>query len=842
MRRKTSGPNEHVGDRLYHSCVVTIPPEPAIEIARLESRLRELNGERERITTRLGELRRQLAAAPTITVGDPAPPRTPAPAPSSASEKVALFASLFRGRADVYPRFWTNDRKGTKGYSPACLNEWQRPVCQKPKVRCGECHHQAFEPVSPPVIQDHLQGKHVIGVYPLLPNERCHLLAVDFDKGSWRDDVAAFAETSRLVGVPTAVERSRSGNGAHAWFFFEDAVPAAVARKIGCYLLTETMARRPGLGMDSYDRLFPNQDTMPRGGFGNLIALPLQHEPRKHGNTMFLGDDLEPLADQWAFLACIQRIPSASAELIAAEAQRQGRVLGVRFARAEDEAAPWARLPSGRPRIPVAREPGPGSVTCVRANRFFVGRDGLPAGLVTELRRAASFQNPEFYKKQAMRLSTAGMPRVVTCATDDGPFIGLPRGCEPNARDLLSAWGSQPDVRDERVPGDTIEVRFGGDLLPMQRAAVAAVLPHDIGVVVASPGTGKTVVAASLIAQRAVSTLVLVHRKPLLDQWVAQLSSFLDVPKKEIGVVGGGKRKPTGRIDVAMIQSLVRKGIVDDLVAGYGHVVVDECHHVSAVSFERVLSEVKARYVLGLTATPARRDGHEPIIEMQLGPVRYAFTAKAAAAARGVQHRLLVRETGFGCSWRAGEPIQQLYAAMANDEARNAVILDDAIGALEAGRSPLLLTERRDHLEFFIEKLRPMARHLVALHGGLSSKERREALQRLAEIPASEERLVVATGRYVGEGFDDPRLDTLILALPVAWKGTVIQYAGRLHRKQAGKSEVRIHDYCDGKVSVLVRMLEKRLRAYRSMGYEEVDIEPFTAAGGPVVEYEEGDG
>jgi superfamily II DNA or RNA helicase len=821
-------------DRVSH------PSEIAAEIARLERRLRAIDDEREHISARLGELRRDQAAAPTITVALVAP-SSGAPIPSSSSEKVSLFASLFRGRTDVYPRFWSNDRKGTKGYSPVCGNEWQRPLCQKPKVRCGECEHRAFEPVTSQVILDHLQGKHVIGVYPLLEDERCHLLAVDFDKTSWREDVAAFAETCQRVGVPAAVERSRSGNGAHAWFFFEEAVPASTARKLGCYLLTETMARCPAIGMDSYDRLFPNQDTMPRGGFGNLIALPLQHEARKQGNTVFLGEDLEPLLDQWAFLAGIRRIPSASVGLIAAEAERQGRVLGVRFAPAEDDAAPGARLPSGKPRTPVAREPAAASVTCVRANRFFVAREGLPTGLLTELRRAASFQNPEFYKKQAMRLSTGGTPRVVTCAADDGPFIALPRGCEPDARELLAAWGSEPAVREERVSGAEISVRFGGNLSHVQRAAAAAILPHEFGIVVAPPGTGKTVLAASLIAERGVSTLVLVHRKPLLDQWIAQLSSFLDVPKKEIGVIGGGKRKPTGRIDVAMTQSLVRRGIVNDLVTGYGHVVVDECHHVSAVSFERVLSEVKARYVLGLTATPGRRDGHDPIIEMQLGPVRYTFTAKAAALARGFRHRLLVRETGFVGTWKAGDRIQDLYASLANDEARNTAILDDVIEALEDGRSPLLLTERRDHLEFFVDKLRPMTRNLVALHGGLSPKDRREALQLLAEIPADEERLVVATGRYVGEGFDDPRLDTLVLALPVAWKGTVVQYAGRLHRQQLGKTEVRIHDYRDGNIPVLVRMFEKRLRGYRAMGYEPEQAGPGAAEREQVLDYVEDD-
>lgn len=267
--------------------------------------------------------------------------------------------------------------------------------------------------------------------------------------------------------------------------------------------------------------------------------------------------------------------------------------------------------------------------------------------------------------------------------------------------------------------------------------------------------------------------------------------------------------------------------------------VVDECHHVSAVSFERVLSEVKARFVLGLTATPRRRDGHEPIIEMQLGPVRFEVGSKAAAEARGFDHRLVLQETAFTSDWRPGDPVQGLYAAMATNEQRNRLILDDVIGALEEGRSPILLTERRDHLEFFVERLKGMTRNLVSLHGGLSARERRETMERLAAIPETEERLVVATGRHVGEGFDDPRLDTLVLALPVAWKGTVVQYAGRLHRQRTGKSEVRIHDYRDSAVPVLNRMLEKRIRAYRAMGYAAREPSPRVAPKELSVEYDE---
>lgn len=809
----------------------------AAELARLEARLEVVSAEGRSLQEQIQRLRRDLAASGPSLVVAGLPLLKAGLLPTSPPGKVALFRDLFRGRLDVFPLFWANPRKGTKGYSPACANEWKRGLCNKPKVKCSVCPNQAFLAVTDQVILDHLQGRHVIGVYPLLQDERCHLLAVDFDKEGWTEDAGAFAATCRSVGVPVAIERSRSGNGAHAWLFFEAAVPAVQARRLGCYLLTETMTRRPALGMASYDRLFPNQDTMPKGGFGNLIALPLQHEARQSGNTLFLGEGLRPLEDQWGFLSSIGRIPVAAVELIAREAHRRGLVIGARFSGVSEEEAPWLRPPSGR----IGRVPAPhplqAPVRVVQGQRLFVERDGLPAAFLGEVLRLAAFQNSEFYKKQAMRLSTHTTPRVINCAEETERFIGLPRGCQEELVRLTEEWGTQPTIVDQRVTGTPIDVRFRGDLTPTQERCATAMLALDTGVLVAPPGVGKTVLGANLIARRGVNTLVFVHRKPLLDQWVAQLAEFLGLPKKAIGVIGGGKRRFTGQIDVAMLQSLVRKGVVDDVVAKYGHVIVDECHHVSASSFERVLSEVKARYITGLTATPHRRDGHDPIIEMQLGPIRFAVSPKEAAAERGFAHHLVIRETAFTTAWTAGGAIQGLYAELAMDSARNDLILNDVLAAVSAGRSPLLLTERRDHLKFFERKLSSAVRHLVVLHGGLGSKARRAALERLGSIPATEERVVLATGRYVGEGFDDARLDTLVLALPVAWKGTVAQYAGRLHRRHLGKVEVRIHDYSDGNVAVLGRMLEKRLRAYQAAGYEVLSRAPEISPRETTVDY-----
>ena len=792
-------------------------------VAKQESLLAELERRQTEARNRLDALKVQLHSASAVPESQvAAPPGTQASAPMTPAEKVALFRRLFRGRDDVFPKLWVNSKNGKKGYAPACSNEWVRGICEKPKVKCGECPNQAFIPVADQVIVDHLQGRHVIGVYPLLKDETCWFLAADFDKASWQDDVAAFVETCRSVGIQAAVERSRSGNGAHVWFFFASPLPAKTARQMGCTLITETMARRHELSMDSYDRLFPNQDTMPRGGFGNLIALPLQHEPRQHEHTVFVDDQFRAFRDQWAYLASLSRIDPAAVEAVANEAVRHGKVIGVGLSDLDDEeaAAPWKRAPSGRSRKIRIADPLPSEVRAVLAQSVFVEKAGLPSPLVNEIKRLAAFQNPEFYKKQAMRLSTALTPRVVTCAEDLPQHVAVPRGCLDDLRGLLADHGAALRIDDQRQDGEGLEMEFKGQLTAIQEQAAQSLLHDDIGVFVAPPGVGKTVVGAYLVSARRRSTLILVHRKPLLDQWVAQLSMFLGIPSSEIGRIGGGKNKPTGRLDVAMLQSLVRKGNVSDEVAKYGHIIIDECHHLPAFSFERVLSEVKSRYITGLTATPYRRDGHQPIIHMQCGPVRFAVDSRSDAARRPFSRRLIVRETAFTADAFAREAsIQEVYAALAAHEKRNGLILDDVIAALVKGCSPIVLTERTDHLEFLADRLRPFARHLIVLQGRMSTKARREAAAQLAGVPEGEERLVLATGRYIGEGFDDARLDTLFLALPVSWKGTLVQYAGRLHRVYSGKTEVRIYDYVDRQVPMLARMFGKRLRGFRAIGY-----------------------
>jgi len=795
--------------------------------------------------TRLREenarLRRLLAVhaipIPEFAPEKPPPPETIGTVPGldkeeRARRRIAMFRSLFRGREDVYARRWEN-ADGRSGYTPAAVKDWKAINRSRPEDRKKvDQKTRKFLPITDAVIENHLLGKETIGVYPLLLDETCWFLAADFDKKTWEYDGQAFLETCRQLGVPAVLERSRSGRGGHVWIFFDRALPAITARKLGCVILTRTMERRHQLGLDSYDRFFPNQDTMPKGGLGNLIALPLQFGPRKSGNSVFIDSDFHPYIDQWQFLSAVQRMPAEAVEAIVAEAQRKGDLIGVRISLADDEDAqdPWTLPPSRKRRDRAIEGPLPRTVQIVRANLVYVEKKDLPPAMLNRLLRMAAFQNPEFYKAQAMRLSTYDKPRVIACGQEFAQHIAVPRGCLAETLALLDAHKIRPEVRDERFGGIAIEAEFQGQLRPFQEEAVAEIVSHDEGILCAPTAFGKTAVAAWLIAKRKVNTLVVVHRQQLLDQWQERLEMFLDLPPKSIGHIGGGKTERTGCVDVAVIQSLYRKEEVKDLVAEYGQVIVDECHHISAFTFEQVMRHVKAKYIVGLTATPTRKDGHHPIIYMQCGPVRFSMSARTMTETTPFEHKVTPRHTEFRMAPEFVEAtIQDIYAALITNAKRNEMIANDIVHAVEAGRCPLLLTSRTEHLEYFRAKLAGVAKHVFVLKGGMGKKQRRSTAEALASVPEGESRVILATGSYIGEGFDDARLDTLFLALPISWKGTLQQYVGRLHRLHDSKRFVQVYDYVDGNVPMLSRMYERRLKGYSAIGYS-IEQEAFPPA------------
>ncbi len=751
-------------------------------------------------------------------------------AKSDATDKIRLFMSLFKGRDDLYARRWER-RDGGSGYTPVCLNEWKRGICRKSEIRCASCRQRTFAALDEKVVEAHLRGHLVAGIYPLRQDEKCHFLAMDFDKDGWQQDVSTLRDICTAFDVPVAIERSRSGHGAHAWYFFTDPIAASLARRFGSALLTHAMDRRHQIKFKSYDRFFPNQDTMPKGGFGNLIALPLQKAARENGNSVFIDERFHAYEDQWGFLGQIRRL---SEEEIGALISRlcHGSDLGELRQDEEEPEKPWETR-----RSKLSRHDFPDSMQVVKANMLFIPKSRVSQRALNALKRLAAFKNPQFYLAQAMRMSTYGKPRIISCAEETPEYLCLPRGCEADLVALLGEAGVEVAWSDKTCGGRHIEAAFTGMLRKDQELAAETMLKHDCGVLSAATAFGKTVIAARLIAERKTSTLILTHRQQLMSQWRAKLAEFLDideelpeVPKRRgrkpirslIGQIGAGKENPGGLIDVAIMQSLTSDREVKECVEDYGMVIVDECHHVSAPSFEQILKRVHARYVYGLTATPARRDGHHPIIFMHCGPIRYRVDARKEAEKRPFDHSVIPRFTGFRAPFDREEDemsIQELYSGIATDELRNQQIADDVIRAHANGKNSLILTERTAHVESLAGRLRENIPDVMTLTGGRGRMEAGNLLKRIAETPAGVQLTLVATGRYIGEGFDEPRLDTLFLAMPISWKGTLQQYAGRLHRLFEGKKEVQIYDYVDIHVGALEKMYRKRLAGYASIGY-----------------------
>ena len=745
----------------------------------------------------------------------------------SNNEKIQLFRNLFKGREDVYARLWVSKKTGKSGYSPVCKNEWVAGICKKPIIKCSECSNRKLISLNDEIVRTHLIGKCVVGIYPMLKDETCYFLAVDFDgsssliagKAGWEEDVKAFREICLEENIPVAIERSRSGNGAHAWIFFQEKIPASIARRMGSFLITKTMSQRYQLDMKSYDRLFPNQDTLPKGGFGNLIALPFQKEAVGKGNSVFIDEEFNPYRDQWGFLSSVEKMSVDEVDGIAKEASRNGQITGVRMSPTYEDDPPWMRLPSGRRKYKAVISDLPKCIEIVLANKVYIKTEGISSVLLNQFKQLAAFQNPEFYRRQSMRLSIFSTPRIICCAEFLDGYLCLPRGCLEDICLVLNEYSVNFNVKDERCAGKRTKFKFSGKLTKEQQLSQRKICKHDTGVFSAPPGTGKTVVAINAIAKRKTNTLILVHRKPLLEQWKMQLSAFLGIESKNIGHIGGGKNKSNGMIDIAMLQSMERKGIVDDRIADYGFVIVDECHHISAVSFERVLAQAKAKYILGLTATPYRRDGHQPIIHMQCGSIVHQIKPKEVIS-HSLQPTVIPQSTTFSYDWSEESNIYELWPKLISNGARNELIVNDIREALTEGRFPIVLTERREHLERLEAMLKNVVNHLIVLYGGMGAKKRREVMENLRANADNGNIVILATGAYIGEGFDEIRLDTLFIAMPISFKGKVVQYAGRLHRKHHNKKSIRIYDYVDGNVSVLARMYERRLKTYKTLGYD----------------------
>ena len=734
----------------------------------------------------------------------------------SSEEKVRIFMEVFKGRTDLYAKRWTSNKTGKSGYSPVCKNEFSTYKCDKPRVKCNECPYRELLPLTEEVVLKHLKGEITIGIYPLLPDDSCNFLAIDFDKKTYEKDVMAFWNICDELNIPVYVEKSRSGNGAHIWIFFEESIPAKIARKMGNILLTKTM-EKTSLDLDSYDRLLPNQDTMPKGGFGNLIALPFQGESSKNGNTVFVDKYFEVQENQLNILTNIQKMKSENIyEFIEKYKEDDYKEPEVEEILDDDDIPKKEKIKD----IVFTN-----NVECTIDNQIYIKKLKLLPNEITYLKRLASFTNPKFYELQKLRMPIfyKTTPRIISCFEEDERFLILPRGCLEEIKKICEKSNVKLILKDKREKGIEVDYKFNGRLNKKQEKAMNGLISYETGVLCATTGFGKTVIGANIISKLKTNTLVIVNRNNLLDQWKERLSYFLDIDKKEIGQCGASKESLNGKLDVASFQSLFKKDNIEELVQNYGLVIVDECHHVAAYSFEKVLKAIRSKYVYGLTATPTRKDGWHKIIYMQCGDIRVRVSNKDLKQNKEMEHTVIVRKTNYKyilTEEKEKIQISEILNDMCHNVFRNSLIIEDINKCILEGRIPIVLTERIEHLNILKEQLEKLNVPVVIYKGNMGKKKTKEIQETIKKADESNEpRIILATSSSIGEGFDDSRLDTLFLTMPVSWKGRIIQYVGRLHRDHEDKDKVIVYDYLDN-MKVLEKMYNRRLKGYKIAGYE----------------------
>lgn len=766
------------------------------------------------------------------------------------TDKIAsdFFMMFCRGRKDVYDLRYTNPKTGKNGYYTQCFNRWDRGchIQKKDGVRCKDCELRAYKPVTLPLIKAHMNGtdpngNDVVAIYPMLENNLCQLLVFDFDnhaKGAeqedyaniddgWKEEINALRHICKNLDVDAVVERSRSGRGAHLWIFFKEMVPARLARRFGFSLLEKGAESVNLKSFKYYDRMIPTQDALPEGGLGNVIALPLQGMALKFGNSAFIDENWNAYEDQLNVLAGTRRLTRQGIEDYLSLWYSTGST-------SEDNGtdAPWdknSEIEAGSVK---------GVVRIVLADRIYIDSTGMSNKTKRQLRRMATFSNKQYFQNQAMDMPNYDESRFIYLGSDEGKYIVLPRGLREEILKKFDNAGISYKIEDKRTKGQELNISFRGELRESQIPAVETMLENETGILHAATAFGKTVVCCDMIARRGISTLILVDRADLMNQWIKRLEEFLDIDeelpeyqtktgrtrkrKSLIGNLQGAHDTLTGIVDVAMIRSLKKKDGFHPKLKEYAQVYFDECHHAASDSAIEVLQEINAKYVYGVTATPKRGDGKEKINEFLLGPIRYRFTAKDRAEEQNINHLVYPRFT------RTVKPHHlsktpygnDAYELIRNNDVRDEQIIRDVADCVQAGRTPVVLTKYVDHAKKLSERLKTYADRLILLTGANGTKARRAQVEELNKVDDSDSLILVGTGSLLGEGFDFPRLDTLFMATPVSGENVVEQYVGRLNRDYDGKENVIVYDYVDSHIPKFDKMYSARLKAYKKIGYE----------------------
>ena len=786
---------------------------------------------------------------------------------SSTKDKVELFKSLFKGRTDCYAHAYPK-KGGGVSYTPACAHDatqlCPRYTGRDRGIKCASCDNRSLLPLTDEVLIKHFLGKDskfrdIVGLYLLSEGNKTQVLVADFDEGNWQHEVALFVSSCKRHGLNPAIERSRSGSGAHVWFFFAEPIDASLAREFGSVLITQAMNMASGMGFRAYDRLYPSQDYIEKGGFGSLIALPLQGQAQRLSNSVFVDEKYQPFTDQWRYLSAVEKLTELQVRLVveSAETGPLGQLSSFRHEKSRSSGTNNSQRKKknsnslltskpGTPKSPnsknsnLSQEDFPELLTIVQSNMLYVNKDGVSPRAQNALKRLAAFSNPEYYRARNAGRSLYGKRRIIWCGEEDENHILLPRGCQERLTELLTTANVAWSLKDERVKHESLRVRFTGELRVEQQEAVDTLLESEWGILSAPPGFGKTVMAAAAIARLGMPALILVPETVLLTQWLERLGQFLEVednrspeltksgrPSKRmrplIGRIGAGKYARSGFIDVATYQALVTKdelGIpcAKPVLNDYDLIICDECHHCAARGPQLILQSTQARRVYGLSATPKRGDGLTGLIYLSIGPIRYAVNPKKQARQLNYSRILRPRFTRIRLKGlEIGTSFNQVVDKICTHHERNALIATDAMDELRKKKSPMVVTRRVDHARLLAKLIEDSGATVHLLTGKGSAREKREKLEKAHE--RTPDSVIVATGSYVGEGFDLPWLNVLLLASPYSFEGLITQYSGRLHREFEDKDEVIIYDYVDTSVPMLERMYKKRMKTYTKLGY-----------------------
>lgn len=738
---------------------------------------------------------------------------------SNREDSVKIFMNYFKGRNDVYP-YLSIDKTNPniKYYIPACANEWKNGVCNKTMgKKCKTCQYRENKPISKDTIYKHMYGNQPIGIYPLLENDTCFFLSLDFDdKDSKKDiksDVLAFASICDKYEVPIAIERSRSGNGIHIWMFFDANIKAITARKLGSLLLSKTM-EISNISITSFDRMFPNQDTLPKGGYGNLIALPFQNEPSKYGNTLFVDRNFILIKNQIQYLNSIHKLTEIEVFEKIKQLSNETIDISHEIIDMQNEVKVKSKNNIDYPK----------SINVILRDMVYIDKANLDGVVKNSFRRLATFANPEFYKKQKLRMSVYNVPMVIDCSKEDEKYLKLPRGTYDYLESLCNVNNIEIINKDERFIGNKIEVKFNGSLRNEQQIAIDNLLKYDNGILCAPTGFGKTVIGCKLIEERKVNTLILVNKIQLLNQWKDRIKEFLDV--KEVGEISSKKKNITNVIDVASIKSLWNNGNVLDIAKNYGMIIIDECHHTAAYTFEQAINTGNAKYVYGISATPERENGHTPIIKMQCGDIRYKVDSLKFNKKLNIPMKVIAKKSHLNFTNQNIDnyELNEINDLIAKDIIRSEKIIKDIKKEYDNGKNILVLTERLELMNYIYDKLSKYTNNIFKYYGGIGKKVLKNYMELNNQINENEEnKIIVATGSYIGEGFDDSKLDVLFLTMPISGQTRVTQYAGRLHRQDSNKKEILIYDYIDDNFSKTRNMFLKRKKTYKKLGYEIVE-------------------